>query len=217
MSRFVPGLSCIKDNCHLKVDCLPGKKMLHLPRVSDWCLGSSSGGSLSVTPLLEGPAIGAGKISLPLSRVNHQGDILETAVLNGFGASVSFSIAAEIPVNFSLSTPKAPGGGTFLLVGPTAPDAVPASFFEGLCIVYAADMIFGFMDKNSSVVVFLSTAAIAMPFPYVLGLVRRLGWWRALALLPLQLVPPPASRATSSVFATRRRRCLMTRHTCRTH
>ena len=101
--------------------------------------------------------------------------MVEQAFLEGFGAGVSFSLAAEIPVNFSFSTPKAPGGGTYILVGPNAPDPVPASYFEGLCLIYSADAIYGFLDKSSSIVIFLPLIALALPSPLIAAMVKGAG------------------------------------------
>ena len=85
---------------------------------------------MSVVLLAEGPTFSGGKVSIPISRVDKRGTVVETAVLEGYGAGVSFWLAAEIPVNFSFSTP-APGGGTYILVECAARDnvlRVPCSF-----------------------------------------------------------------------------------------
>lgn len=152
-----------------------GLRHTHLPQVSDWHLGSTSGVIGSVTPFDEGPTISAGTLTLPMARLDAKNNVAEQIKLTGYGVGLSVSVAAEIPVNISFSTARTPGSGSRAVVGPLAPIPTPASYFEGICIICSADLIYGFLDKSSSAALFLPYVALTLPYPFNLSLTKAVG------------------------------------------
>ncbi len=132
-------------------------------RLSTWFFGSTSGGSLSI-PVRKMASASAGRLVLPMTRSDRLDPDKyadERISLTGLGVGVSVGKTLEAvqlpnrrsPPSLAGSTSGTPGGGTRVLVNADVPDPVPASYFDGPCVIGTADLLFGHMDKNTAVVI----------------------------------------------------------------
>ncbi|QYE36309.1 hypothetical protein KZX46_10480 [Polymorphobacter sp. PAMC 29334] len=110
----------------------------------------------------------------------------------GVGVSVGKTLEAvqlpnrKSPPSLAGSTSGTPGGGTRVLVNADVPDPVPASYFDGPCVIGTADLLFGHMDKNTAVVIIFDSYVLQRPYavpglPKAVGFIQGLGFASTLA------------------------------------
>jgi hypothetical protein len=168
---------------------LPTVEITRAFEVSDWAVGSTSGGMVGVAPVAEGPTIDGGRIIIPLSRVDDAGNIVERAIARGWGVGAGISGGIQMPfvdfhnakmpvknapVGGGGSTTQMPGVGSRIFSGLGMKQKMVAKDWEGACIVISGSAAFMGASAGPSVIVFLSRSclSLALPPPAQLSLIR---------------------------------------------
>ena len=115
------------------LDVILDRGNVHLPKLSDWWVASTSGWDVSAgTPEVK-LAIDAVSLTVPIQRF-HNGKVIDGAILEGQGYGVSAGIALQIPaLNFATSRDNLSGGGSEVVLSPFARDPMRAEDFAGVC------------------------------------------------------------------------------------
>ncbi len=156
---------------------------------SDWVVGSTSDGMVGVAPLEQGPAVDGGRITIPLSRLDSDGNLVERATARGWGLGVGISGGVQMPfvdfhnakmplknapVGGSGSTAKMPGVGSRIFSGLGTTGKMHAKDWDGACIVVSGSAALMGASAGPSVIVFLSRSCLSLALPPVaqLSLIR---------------------------------------------
>ncbi len=138
---------------------------VHLPKLSDWFVASTSGWDASAgTPAVK-LSIDAASITIPIQRIRG-GKVIDGAILNGQGYGLSSGIGVQLPAfNLNFSRDNLPGGGSEVLLSPFAHDPMVAQDFAGVCYAISLETSAGARAVGGTALVFADRPGFSSILP----------------------------------------------------